>query len=158
MTLSTLVAHYSNGLPALFVTTMVSLLSTRTLRRARRLRHHGLTVQARVVASAVLDGNVEWPLKRVAKVTFRTPAGRGVTTTITFRADRYRSATGDVMTVRYDPDAPDSAMLDAGERHGLREVRSRAVGIALTAPVAVFIVAALLIETAALALAPLGDR
>ena len=158
MALSTLLGHYANGLPALLVTTLVTLTSAGTLRRARRLRHHGLVAQARVLTTTVLDANVQWPAKRVAEVEFPTITGRHITTIIKFRAARHNATIGDAITVRYDPDAPEVAMIDEGERHGLREVRSCAVRIAIAGPVTLLITAALVIETATLALASLIDR
>jgi hypothetical protein len=158
MELSTLLGHFVYGLPALLVTTLVTLTSAGTLRRAWRLRHHGLVAQARVLTTTVLDTNVQWPAKRIAEVEFAAIAGRHITTTIRFRAARHGAAPGDTINVRYDPDAPEVAMIDEGERHGSREVRSSAVGIALAGLVTVLITAVLVIETATLAVASLIDR
>jgi len=158
MGLGTLAGHYVAGLPALFLATVVTLASAGTLRRAWRLRHHGLVAHARVLTATVLDTNVEYPAKRMLSVAFRTGAGRDLTATIKFRADWHTAASGDIITVRYDPDDPETAMLDRDKHHGLQEIRSCAVGIMLAAPIAVVITAALLTETATLVLSPLIDR
>jgi len=158
MGLGTLAGHYVAGLPALFLTMVATLASAGTLRHAWRLRHHGLVAHARVLTATVLDPNVEYPAKRMASVAFRTGAGRNIIATIKFRADWCTAASGDDITVRYDPDDPEIAMLDRGEYHGLHEIRSSAVGIMLAAPIAGLITAALLIETARLVVSPLIDR
>jgi len=142
MGLGTLAGYYVAGLPALLVTTVVTLASAGTLRHAWRLRHHGLVAHARVLTATVLDTNVEYPAKRRVSVGFRTGAGRDITATIKFRADWHTADSGDVITVRYDPDDPEIAMLDRGRNHGLHEIRSCAVGIMLAAPIAVLITAA----------------
>lgn len=154
MTPTTITVHYLNLLPALLVSAMVTMMSARTLRRTQRLRHHGIATQARVLTSTLLDANVEYPPKRAVDVAFRTSAGRDVTTTVKFRADRHTAA-GNFIPLRYDPDVPESAMLDVGARPGLREVRSSVLGIVLAAPVAALITVVLLIETAIVTLAPL---
>jgi len=146
----TLAGHYVAGLPALVVTTVVALVSAGSLRHAWRLRHHGLTAHARVLAATMLDTNLEFPAKRMVSVAFRTGAGRDVTATIKVRAGWCTAASGDFIPVRYDPDDPEIAMLDRDLRHGLQEIRSCAVGIALAAPIAVLIAAALFLETVAI--------
>jgi hypothetical protein len=157
MALSTVVGHYLNALPPLLVTATVTMICIRSLRGARRLRHHGIATRAQVLTSTVLDTNVEYPPKRVVDVTFRTSTGQDVITTVKFHAD-HRVATGDIITLRYDPAAPAAAMLDLGVRTGLRETRFSVLGIALAAPVAVVITAVLLTETVILALTPLLNR